>query len=62
MSIRKRENGKGLHVREYEYVPSAVHEPIGARVVWGSRTGKHAGEGWVLIYGDGEHYGSVKAS
>ena len=54
---RKRVNGKGLHVLEYEYHPE-VPAARGQRVVFGGGKIGHAdhGDGWLRIYGDGLYY------
>jgi hypothetical protein len=47
-----------IYGEEREYVADALGVPVGQRVVFsGGRTGRHLGGGWVLIWGDGEHYG-----
>ena len=45
---------------EHVYVKAAKGQPLGARIIWdGGKTGRHAGDGWVLVYGDGQHYGYI---
>lgn len=49
--------------REYEYRPEVAEGPKGRIVFGNGKIGRHDGDGWVLIYGEGYVYpyvGQVK--
>jgi hypothetical protein len=49
--------------REYEHRPECASQPKGRIVFGNGKIGRHDGDGWVLIYGEGYVYpyvGQVK--